>query len=164
MKKKNPGKAAKHEFYRVLGATLAQWYGVEKELFEIFNCLMGGVRMRNAAAYHTLMSLRAKMDMTDEVAHLILGKEPGMLEKWSKEIYGNFDEHVGARNRLVHFMPIYDSTAATLEEAWRLKPRTDDVTRKAAKSKPYETKDIEECGARFKTFAKEMRSFRLKLP
>jgi len=107
MKKKNPGKAAKHEFYRVLGAALAQWYGVEMWLFKIFDRMTGAPTPNNSAIFYAVINAKTRLEMMNELALVVLRHDTTLSKEWIK-LSEKVKDKSKKRNHIAHYMPHVD--------------------------------------------------------
>jgi hypothetical protein len=99
------------QFYAALGKAISQWQHVESALVITFTALTGSNSPRSSvvnAAFHSLISFKAKLDMVDtafKTAAFMSPRESALLPEW-KTLRNRISKRSDRRNELAHFSMI----------------------------------------------------------
>lgn len=146
------------EFLETVARSILEWQYVENNLFHIFSSLIRGRDHHLvSAAFHSVISLNARLGMIDAAAQLALAATV-LLDEWNR-LEKAVRAHMKKRNALVHFqvmgnIPPEADGPVTL----RLTPSIFDV-RINRKRPEYDLKQIEDFGRSFDKLASELDQF-----
>jgi|HubBroStandDraft_6_1064221.scaffolds.fasta_scaffold307828_1 hypothetical protein len=95
------------EFHMKIGDCIAEWAGIDDELFRIFQHCTGAKEQQAAIIYYRTPGLNVRLGLVDEIVRSVLpqtqpgGKDHPTLVRW-KAINSDCNDLFGTRRRIAH--------------------------------------------------------------
>jgi hypothetical protein len=99
----------RNEFHMMIGYCVAEWAGIDDELFRIFQHCTGVKEKQAAILYYRTPGLDSRLKMVDEIVRSVLPKKPDRagshdhpdVKRW-KKISAQCSNLFGTRRRIAH--------------------------------------------------------------
>jgi hypothetical protein len=147
-----------NEFLQTFARAILAWGYVEMNLYLIFQTLMVSRRKEAvSAAYHSVINLKARLDMVNATAEIMISGS--MLDEW-KSLARKVSNNSGKRNALAHLL-LQGHFNGAKDITLRSNPSIFDVRK--AKLKDYDLNQIAEFHDSFRKLASDLDDFWTKL-
>lgn len=150
------------DFLKTFASTLLAWQFVENNLFLVFNFLVGHKKPAVlSAVYHSISSLKLRLDIVDAAAAVVLEDTP-YLKEW-KKLPERIRRNSKKRNYLAHFT-LVSHTDGKGETKVLLKPSIFRINVSVEHDNGYDTRQLNEWRKSFDSLADDLRKFLDNLP
>jgi hypothetical protein len=101
------GNKTRDEFHMMIGYCIAEWAGIDDELFRIFQHCTGAKEQQTAIVYYRAPGLNVRLGLVNEIVRSVLpqthpaGKDHPKLARW-KAINMDCEDLFATRRRIAH--------------------------------------------------------------